>query len=263
MRRFATTLAALLVLAPAAATTAGPAAATTAGAATAAPAPVPPALPAARAVLVACDRAHRTAAFDGRMDAVAGAARMQMRFALQVSTADAPRFIRVRIPGFAAWHTSEPGRPGYVYTKRVQRLVGPAAYRVAVRFRWLAADGTVLRRERELSHPCRQPDPRPDLEVAAVDVRPALRADRRRYAVTLANTGRTAAGASRLSLDLGPGLAPLAAAVAALDPGELRTVVVGGPACAPGAVLTATADATDAVDERDEDDDVLSAPCPG
>jgi hypothetical protein len=38
--------------------------------------------------------------------------------------------------------------------------------------------------------------------------------------------------------------------------------VLAGRACAPGAVLTATADATDVVDERDESDDALVATCP-
>ena len=36
----------------------------------------------------------------------------------------------------------------------------------------------------------------------------------------------------------------------------------GGPACLVGEPLTATLDAADAVDERDEDDNVLVAACP-
>jgi CARDB len=169
---------------------------------------------------------------------------------------------RVAVPGFSAWKTADAGRSAYTYTKRVEQLAGPASYRVVVRFRWLAADGAVLHHARRVSASCRQPDPRADLEVTGLQVQPALRADRRRYAVTVANTGRSEADASRLALDLGDGLAPLTAAVDPLAAGEERTVVLSGRACTPGATLTATADAGDAVDEHDEDDDVLVMACP-
>jgi subtilase family serine protease len=47
-----------------------------------------------------------------------------------------------------------------------------------------------------------------------------------------------------------------------LAPGESRTVVIAGRPCTPGAVMRATADATDAVDEHDESDDSLAVTCP-
>ena len=47
-----------------------------------------------------------------------------------------------------------------------------------------------LHTARHTSSWCRQPDLRPDLEVTAVDVLPAPRADRRRYTVTVRNAGR-------------------------------------------------------------------------
>jgi len=189
-------------------------------------------------------------------------ARMQMRFALQDRRAGDGAWAGVPVPGFSAWRTSDPGRSRYVYTKRVQALVGPASYRVRVHFRWLAADGGVLRRARAVSRVCRQPDPRPDLSVTALELRPALRADRRQYLVTLFNSGRSEAAASRLALDVGDGGVQLTAAVDPLGPGRSQTVVIVGRACRPGALLTATADATDVVDERHEDDDVLTTTCP-
>lgn len=218
--------------------------------------------PAARAVLVTCDRVDGVAVFEGRMETMAGAERMQMRFSLRTREAGATRWRRVRLPGAAAWRTSEPGHAGYVYTKRVEALVGPAAYRMVVRFRWLAPDGSVLRRARATSPACRQPDPRADVLVDAIEVRPALRPDRRRYAVTVRNRGHSVARASWVRLDLGDGGTPLAGEVGALAPGERETVVLPGRACAPGAALTATADATDVVDEHDEADDVLLSSCP-
>ena len=226
-------------------------------------APAAPASSPARAVLVTCDRGQRLAAFDGRMDAVSGAERMQMRFVLQDRLPHHRHYHRVRIPGFSAWQTSEAGKTRYVYTKRVDGLVGPARYRVVVRFRWLDQDGDVVREARARSRSCRQPDPRPDLSVDAIDVRPGTTPDRRRYAVTIANTGRSDADASKLTLDLGDGGSLFTTSVDPIGAGEQRTVVIGGRACLPGAELTATADATDVIDERDEDDNVLAAPCPG
>lgn len=217
---------------------------------------------AGRAVLVSCDRTDREAAFDGRMAADAETSRMRMRFVLQDRLAHARRFKRIRIPGFSAWQTSEAGRSRYVYTKRLEGLVGPASYRVVVRFRWLDADGAVLHTARAVSRRCWQPDARPDLSVESLDVRPALRPDRLRYAVTVLNSGRTAAGESRLALDLGDGGTPLTAVVDELPAGESRTVVLSGRPCTPGDVLTATADAGDAVEEHDEDDDTLASICP-
>lgn len=210
-----------------------------------------------RVVMTECDRDAHVASFDGRMDAVAGGARMSMRFVLEVR-APGGGWHRVRLPGFSAWHTSDPERSRYVYTKRLEGLVGPSAYRVIVRFHWLDADGGVVRRSGATSHACRMPDPRPDLRVTAIDVRPS----RTHYAVTVRNAGHSEAGTSELSLDLGDGRRPLTVPVDPLAPRESRTVVLAGRACVHGATLTATADAAGAVDERHEDDDTLAVTCP-
>jgi hypothetical protein len=215
-----------------------------------------------QAALVSCDRVHHAAVFEGRMDVRPQTARMQMRFLLQARAAG-ERFARVAIPGFSAWQSSLPGRSRYVYTKTVEALVGPASYRVAIQFRWLAADGTVLHRTHAVSAACHQPDPRADLSVSALEVRPALRDDHRRYAVTVLNSGRSEAPASELTLDLGDGRAVLERTVDALAPGERQTIVITARACVAGALLSAVADATDAVDEHDENDDVLAPSCPG
>jgi hypothetical protein len=214
-----------------------------------------------RAVLAACERAHHAATFEGRMDARAGAQRMRMRFRLQERTPDVPRWTRVRVPGFARAHTSDPGVVRYVYTKRVEGLVGPAAYRVVVRFRWLAGDGTVVHRARATSRACRAPDPRPDLRVSAVDVRPAPAVGQASYAVTVRNAGRSPAAPSRVQLDLGSGT-PLSGDIGELGRREAQTVVLDGPACASGSAITALADADDAVEEHDEDDNALVVVCP-
>jgi CARDB len=216
------------------------------------------AAPPVQAALVSCDRMARVATFEGRASLVAGAERIGMRFVLQARASSAARWRRVRVPGFSTWHTSAAGRERYVYTKQVEGLVGPRSYRVRVFFRWLDGEGDVIRRARAASSACREPDLRPDLRVAAI----AVRRDHAHFAVTVRNTGRTDADPTRVDLDLGDGGPPLSAPVPTIAAGGQRTVVLAGRACTSGAVLTATADSTDAVEERDESDDALVATCP-
>ncbi len=104
---------------------------------------------------------------------------------------------------------------------------------------------------------CRQPDPRPNLLVRSIGVQAADRPARRRYVVYVRNAGGSAADASSLRVTVDGALLPLAP-VAPLEPGEGVLVTVEGQACSS---VTATADATDAVDERDELDNELSRPC--
>jgi hypothetical protein len=207
-----------------------------------------------------CDRVHQSAVFEGRMDTFPRTGRMQMRFRLQISTPAAPAWTRLAVPGFSSWVTSDPGRTRYVYSKRVEALLAPAAYRVLMRFRWLDAQGATLRTAKAISKPCRQPDPRPDLRVTGLGLAPAANGSGRRYDVTVRNTGRSGAAASTLHLVLADG-STLAADVPPIAPGGREDVFLSGPACRPGDVLTATADVADAVDERDEAN-TFSLPCP-
>jgi hypothetical protein len=213
-----------------------------------------------RAVVAGCDRVDQTAAFEGKMDTIPDADRMQMRFVLQVSTPDEPRWSRVSVPGFSAWVTSEQERSRYVYTKRVESLLAPASYRVKLRFRWLDADGEVLKSARATSRACRQPDPRADLRVVDL-LALRLKAGSRRYDVVVRNSGRADAPASEVRLELADGTV-LLGRVPPIAPGDREDVFLSGPACAPGDELTATADADDEVDERDEDGNTVTFRCP-
>jgi hypothetical protein len=168
---------------------------------------------------------------------------------------------RVDAPGLDEWLTSLPGVTRYTYAKTVQNLSAPAAYRTVVRFRWLDAEGTVLERTRATSRVCRQPDLRPDLAATQIELAPPGETAPARYEVTLRNGGRSAAGAFAVSLRAGERqLAPQT--VPGMAAGELRIVTFPGPACAPGDLLTVIVDHELAVDERDEDDNVLVAACP-
>jgi CARDB len=213
----------------------------------------------ASALLLACEHGVEPAAeFEARMGTVPGAVRLRMRFTLQVSTPGRLGYRRVAAPGFGAWSTSEPGTTRYAYTRRVENLVGPASYRVVVRFRWLDAADTVIARAREQSRPCRQPDLRPNLTIRDLTIEPGADAATRRYVAHVRNTGRRPSGAFELAVgDLPPVTVP------AVAPGRERTVEVTGPACDPGASITASADPADLVDERSETDNELAATCSG
>jgi hypothetical protein len=106
--------------------------------------------------LTQCAPDAGTAAFEGRMGAGRGGARMQMRFTLQVATQERPAWTRVPGPGLDQWLSGAPGADRYVHLRRVRGLLGPARYRMVVRFRWLDAAGRPTARARRASPACRQ-----------------------------------------------------------------------------------------------------------
>jgi len=204
----------------------------------------------------ALEPADRSATFEARMHPAGGAERMQVRFTLQVRQGGLPGWRRVSADGLDEWLTSFPDVRRFSYSKTVRNLSAPASYRMVVRFRWLGEDEEVLRRRRARSRACRQSDLRPDL--VATDV---VAADGG-YEVALRNRGRTAAGPFSVAFAAGAHeLEP--AALEGLAAGERRVVTFSGPACRAGEPLTATVDAGEAVDERDEGGNVAVALCPG
>jgi hypothetical protein len=204
--------------------------------------------------------ADRAATFEARVKASRGSSRLQVRFTLQVRTAG-PTWRRVAAPGLDQWLSSNPGVRRYTYAKTVTNLAAPASYRTVVRFRWLGASGHSVRRMRVTSASCRQPDMRPDLTAPRIDVQRGPDAKSRSYVVAVRNDGRTATGPFDVGLRVGDALLdPLT--VTDLGVGERRMVSFIAPPCTPGTPLVATVDTGAAIDERDEDDNVLAAICP-
>jgi hypothetical protein len=105
--------------------------------------------------------ADRAATFTASMPAISGARRLGMRFTFEVREPGERRYSRITLGSWRRWERADPGRPGFIYSKRVEGLTGPAVYRAVVRFRWTAADGHVLRRARRVTRGCRQPGPPP------------------------------------------------------------------------------------------------------
>jgi hypothetical protein len=216
----------------------------------------PPAHASARmgqAVLLRCGSGVAT--FEGRVTAIRRAAKAQMRFRLQARTPEDPVWRGVSAPGFGSWLTAPRGAGRYVYDKTVQQLVAPGEYRAVIRFRWRDARGRVMRHESATTKVCRQPDPRPDLEVVALKTGA-------RYVATIRNTGRGASGPFSVAFTRNGEPLGLVAVADGLRPGAQTSAVLStAAACAAGELIAAQADPLDEVDEADEDGNVLSQTC--
>ena len=223
-----------------------------------------PGRPSAQARITACAtavaQASRHLVAQGSMRAYRDAARMQMRFDLQVRVPDRPRWTTLPAPGFGTWNTADPASRRYVYSKRVENLAAPASYRMVIRFRWLDADGRRVAALRRVSKPCEQPDLRPDLEPRRVHVTPLTESERR-YVIPVRNTGASPAGPFAVTLTVN-GVALPSVAVTGLGAGKGTDLRVDGPACEPGSVIGVRVDSDGTVDETDEADDELLRGCP-
>jgi hypothetical protein len=213
------------------------------------------AAPPAKVALTACAPKERAAEFEARMGKVAGAERLKMRFTLQVRRSGQKTFHRIAAPGFRSWSTAAPGKTSWVFSRRVEALLGPAWYRALVRFQWLDSDGKVIARAKKVSRACRQPDHRPNLKLKALS-----REGKHRYVALVVNNGRSASGPFDLQVAVGTTLLE-PVTVASLEPGTQRLVKVHGPICGAGTVVTATADPLDLVDERTETDNAFTLTC--
>jgi subtilase family serine protease len=118
-----------------------------------------------------------------------------------------------------------------------------------------------VRRARRLTAVCRQPDPRPDLEAGALATAPGLGPGTITYLLTVSNAGRGPAGPFAVALSTTAMPQP-PVAVDGLAPGESRVVELAGPPCAPGSTVRFALDASGAVAESDEADDVVDRACP-
>lgn len=206
------------------------------------------------------DAEQRSVTFTASMPRRDGAVRLQMRFSLHQRLDRARTFKRVRgVPGWDRWETSAPGRRGFVLTRRVQELAAPAAYRATVRFRWLDADGRVIRRATRRTRTCEQPDPRPDLRLGGLTAVPEGAVARYRLAVR--NDGLGPASSFGVVLVVGGQLQP-AVTVGAIPGRSERIVEVVAPPCAPGSPVEVLLDTEGAVHEARESDNAQVRRCP-
>lgn len=212
------------------------------------------------AKLVTCQTgaaaADRFAVFSGSMPAIRGARTLEMRFELLERQPGGQGFARVVLPRWGTWEkTTRRGVPGFIFTKRVEQLAAPAAFRARLTFRWLDRRGATLRTARRTSPTCHQPDPRPDLHVAAVRLPSGGRPT-----VVVRNRGRSAAGPFAVRMSRAGAAATRQ--IVALAAGDRQTVSFNLGRCTPGEPVTVRLDPADRVDEADEADNVVTVACP-
>jgi hypothetical protein len=210
-----------------------------------------------RAVVVSCDKDAREAVFEGQVRVFRKAPKMQMRFTLQASTPDAPKWRKVVVPDFSEWITAPANVGKYTYDKTVQDLLAPASYRAVVDFRWRDRRGKTIRAERAISSVCKQPDARPDLLVRNVRVEDGS------YVAVVFNRGRQAAGpfAVDILVDGSPVGTVDVVGLAPQTPVTVMTPAPAGPPCAAGTPLEAVADTRAQVDEADEENNAFDSVC--
>lgn len=217
-----------------------------------------------RAKLTSCatgpEAADRRAAFTASMPPRAGAEVLELRFSLQ--RLGFGGWVAVDAPSFDRTERSDPGAPGFVFTKQVDGLSTPARWRASVRFTWRDARGRVVARATRRTSSCGQPDRRPDLRVRAV-VLEGARDGVATWALRVVNEGRGPLEVpAEVALRVG-GRPAVRTVLPRIERGETVEVRLAAPACAPGEALRAVADPAGDVRERDERDNVLELPCPG
>jgi hypothetical protein len=222
--------------------------------------PQPQPRPPLRATLESCAASslpvERLASFVASMPAYARATRMRVRFDLERRRPGERYWRRVRATGFGVWERSAANVAGFVFRKRINGLPVPASYRALVRFRWIADDGSAVRRAHARTAACEQPDLRPNLVPGALTAILAVQPGLAVYALVVTNTGRSTA--SPFSVSVGSA----SAEVAPLGPGEQRTIPVLALACAPRTRIVVRVDADRRVEESDERANEARRPCP-
>jgi hypothetical protein len=218
----------------------------------------------AEARLVACHRAERPVdrrlEVEGSMRAAAAGQGLRMRFDLYRRLALGRPFTHLPGPGLGVFYRASTGAGTYSFRKAVRNLAA-GDYRVVVTFEWLAADGAVVARAARTAPVCRQPELRPDLQVAAIAVTAGSAPDRAVYEVAVRNRGGSTARGFGVGLTVAGQPQP-ALTVVELRPGERRTVRVDAPRCPPGADVIAFVDPDHRLAEASEGNNQRSLRCP-
>ena len=218
-----------------------------------------------RATLTSCETgatsAERSAVFSASMPRIKGAERMELRFDFLQRRPGDDDFVRLEVPKLGTWERAQPRVLAYVVEKRVNALAAPAAYRVRVRFRWLGADGHVLKHSERRSPICTQLDPRPDLVFEKVTTKATVDPRQARYDVVVRNRGRGVTTAfAVVTLAVGGARVP-SETVSPIAAGAAETVTFFGPRCDGATVLDLMLDTAGAIEEAGESNNTLRLPC--
>jgi hypothetical protein len=199
----------------------------------------------------------RLVTFYGRMHAVPGTSRMQMRFTLIDRSADGASLVPT--PKLSKWRRSRAGVKTFGYAQTITGLQKGGAYAATVEYRWRDARGHLIKSARRTSGDCRQNGALPNLAVGAITARPGDASGTLDYTVFVSNRGDADAHDLQVELFV-DGAAVNAAPIDVIEAGETIQVKFAGPACQHR--VRAVADRKNAVPETTEDDNVRHGRCP-
>jgi len=140
------------------------------------------------------------------MRPVAGTRRMSLKFELIGKNKRTGKIIHVKAGDLGHWIKPDDrtlgSRPGdvWIFSHPVKDVAAPVSYRFHVHFRWTGQRGRTISQALRISRPCKQPELRPDLSVASIQVKSVSgHPGTDRYIATIHNGGRTAAGAFQVA----------------------------------------------------------------
>ncbi|HEX8054044.1 MAG TPA: CARDB domain-containing protein [Thermoleophilaceae bacterium] len=217
------------------------------------------AVPAAKVVDCRTGKAPelRLATFEGRMTAIRGTQRMQMRFELLEQTPGTAEPQPVKAPTLTPWRRSRVGVKAFTYAQTVKGLASGVTYSSRVYFRWLSPAGKVLRSEQRDSGTCVQDGALPNLVLGSVKSTPGQVEGTAVYTVQVGNTGQGDAESLTVSL-IADGAHIDTRTIDGLKAGEFTSVRFTGPYCRR---LRAIVDRGATVPETVEEDNELRARC--
>lgn len=207
------------------------------------------------------DQTQRFAVFQGEMQAVKGANRMQMRFTL-LQQLPGEQFKLIDGTGLGVWNSARANIKTYRFRKRVENLVAPAAYRAVISFRWLARNGKVARSAVRVSPTCRQPDLRPNLKPGQLNAKGNGRNRPATYNFAVRNFGRTAASNFDVAFTINGEPRPAQTVASINRSGGRHLVSIAAPRCTQGTSVKVVIDPDNRVAETNESDNELVVACP-
>lgn len=208
--------------------------------------------------LVSCDvtAPDRAATFYARMDTIAGASKLQLRFQL-LERLGRNGWNRLDVPALRQWRTSQAGVQRFGWKQTVDALRIGAAYKSRVQYRWLSAGGVVLDSGARDTPVCR--GPLPNLAVGDLTAKPGPAADTRSYRVAVSNRGKIDADDVDVSLSVDKAILDTIT-ISHLAAGDTRTIAFTGPVCHYGVRVTADPDSS--IGESFENDNSQLFGCP-
>jgi hypothetical protein len=204
--------------------------------------------------------ADRYATFSGQMTTVPHADTMAMRFTLMARQPGESGPKRLSAPGLDAWQHSASHVDIFRYKQEVSNLPAGASVRALLTYRWLDANGKVLRHVTRRSPVCQVPDLRPNLVLETITHALGSDAHSDTYNVEVRNAGLGPAGSFNVLLSVGGNPLPTQT-VDALGPAVVRILSFTGPRCTPGQSLQGTADPDNRIDEPTKADNVKAVLC--